>query len=83
MAMAANVDAVLGIELLAGAQGCDFHAPLKSSGAVEAVRMMLRAQVPTLDHDRHMAPDMAAAAGLIRAPGFLDAVGDLPGVADA
>jgi len=78
--MAANVEQVLAIELLAGAQGCDFHAPLASSGAVEAVRAMLRAEVPALDHDRHMAPDMASAAELIRAPGLLKAVGDLPGI---
>ncbi|MBX3565849.1 MAG: histidine ammonia-lyase [Sphingomonas sp.] len=78
MAMAENVDHVLAIELLAGAQGCDFHAPLKSSVAVEAVRDRLRAVVPTLDHDRHMAPDMAAAAGLIRAP---ELVSGLPGIA--
>jgi histidine ammonia-lyase len=30
--MAENTAAVIGIELLAAAQGCDFHAPLKSSG---------------------------------------------------
>lgn len=80
-AMAANVDHVLAIELLAGAQGCDFHAPLASSAPIEAIRHMLRAKVPTLDHDRHMAPDMAAAATLIRSPALLEAVGDLPGIA--
>ncbi|NIJ34478.1 histidine ammonia-lyase [Sphingomonas oligoaromativorans] len=78
--MATNVDAILGIELLAGAQGCDFHAPLASSAPVEAVRKLLRAQVPTLDHDRHMAPDMEAATALIRSPALLEAVGTLPGV---
>lgn len=78
--MAANVDAVLGIELLAGAQGCDFHAPLKSSAPVEAVRGLLRAIVPTLTDDRHMAPDMEAAIALVRAPELLGAVGTLPGL---
>ncbi len=78
--MAANVDAVLGIELLAGAQGCDFHAPLASSTPVEAVRALLRAQVPTLTDDRHMSPDMEAATALIRSPALLDAVGALPGL---
>lgn len=79
--MAANVDAVLGIELLAGAQGCDFHAPLTSSAPVEAVRALLRAQVPTLADDRHMAPDMEIAIALVRSPALLDAVGALPGLA--
>ena len=79
--MAANVEQVLAIELLAGAQGCDFHAPLASSAPVEAVRALLRAEVPTLDHDRSMAPDIEAAAALIRAPKLLTAVDTLPGVA--
>ena len=36
--MAENAGAVIGIELLAAAQGCDFHAPLQSSPPLEAVR---------------------------------------------
>ena len=79
--MAANVDAILGIELLAGAQGCDFHAPLTSSPPVEAVRALLRGLVPKLVDDRHMAPDMAAAITLVRGPALLAAVGALPGLA--
>jgi len=79
--MAANVDAILGIELLAGAQGCDFHAPLTSSPPVEAARALLRALVPKLVDDRHMAPDMAAAITLVRGPALLAAVGALPGLA--
>ena len=35
--------AVVGIELLAAAQGCDFHAPLRSSPPLEAVRQLVRA----------------------------------------
>jgi histidine ammonia-lyase len=81
LAMAANVDAVLGIELLAGCQGCDFHAPLASSDAVEAVRQRLREKVPTLVDDRHMAPDMQAATALILANSLAELVGELPGVA--
>ena len=42
--MAENAFAVVGIELLAAAQGCDFHAPLASSAPLEAVRARLRAQ---------------------------------------
>jgi histidine ammonia-lyase len=78
--MAANVDAVLGIELLAGAQGCDFHAPMLSSEPVEHVRRLLRERVPMLADDRHMAPDMAIATELVRSKRLLVAVGDLPGV---
>src|ERR1700760_3071908 len=46
--MAENVAAILGIELLAAAQGCDFHTPLTSSSPLERVREMVRAQVPHL-----------------------------------
>lgn len=80
IAMAANVDAVLGIELLASTQGCDFHAPLRSSAAVERVRGLLRAQVPTLTDDRHMAPDISAATRLIIDGALIDLV-KLPGLA--
>jgi histidine ammonia-lyase len=66
MEMAGNAFAVIGIELLAAAQGCDFHAPLASSEALERVRALTRAAVPALDHDRHFHPDMAAAIDLTR-----------------
>lgn len=78
--MAANVDAILGIELLVGAQGCDFLAPLLSSEPVEHVRRLLRERVPMLTDDRHMAPDMAIATDLVRSKRLLVAVGELPGV---
>jgi histidine ammonia-lyase len=73
--MARNVDYVLGIELLAAAQACDFHAPLKSSGALEAVRARLRRDVAPLDHDRLMHPDIEAATMLIRNGEVLRAAG--------
>ncbi len=78
--MAANVDAVLGIELLGACQGCDFHAPLTSSEAVERVRARLRRDVPTLTDDRHMAPDMAIATALVASGGLTELVGALPGI---
>jgi histidine ammonia-lyase len=56
---------VVAIELLAAAQGCDFHAPLTSSEPLERARALLRATVPPLGDDRYMAPDIAAAAALV------------------
>lgn len=80
--MAENATAVLGIELLAAAQGIDFHAPLASSTPLEAARATLRAIVPTLEDDRHFHPDMEAANGLIRSGALLGGTGaTLPGVA--
>jgi histidine ammonia-lyase len=82
LAMAANASAVVGIELLAAAQGCDFHAPLASSVPLEAVRALLRAQVPYLEDDRHFHPDMEAAIALVRTGAVADAARlTLPGVA--
>jgi histidine ammonia-lyase len=64
--MVTNTAAVVGIELLAAAQGCDFHAPLKSSGVLEQVRALVRAEVPHLEEDRELAPDIAKAIVLVR-----------------
>ncbi|HSN53355.1 MAG TPA: histidine ammonia-lyase [Candidatus Sulfomarinibacteraceae bacterium] len=56
---------VLGMELLAGAQALEFHRPLASSPALEAVVARLRERVPRLAEDRFMADDMATAAELV------------------
>jgi histidine ammonia-lyase len=81
--MADNVAAVIGIELLAAAQGCDFHAPLTSSVILERVRAVVRAEVPHLDQDREMAPDIARAIAMVRAGQIALAAqqADLPGIA--
>ncbi|MGQ3100839.1 MAG: histidine ammonia-lyase [Sphingopyxis solisilvae] len=79
--MADNASAVVGIELLAACQGIDFHAPLKSSDALEAAHKHLRAAVLTLEDDRHFHPDMEAATALIRSGSLVAAVpADLPRV---
>lgn len=64
--MLRNAEAVLGIELLVAAQGCDFHAPLTSSATLEEVRSMLRADVPFMENDRWMHADMEAANAIVR-----------------
>jgi histidine ammonia-lyase len=63
--MADNCRAIVGIELLAAAQGCDFHRPLQSSPSLEAVCALLRRHVPTLEDDRHFHPDLVQAADLV------------------
>jgi len=81
MPMIENAAAVVGIELLAAAQGCDFHAPLRSSPALESVRATIRAIVPYLDHDRYMHPEIEAAVSLVRSGAIVEAAGTpLPGV---
>jgi histidine ammonia-lyase len=82
IAMADNVAGVLGIELLAAAQGCDFHRPLPSSAALEAVRRRLRDVVPSLEDDRHLHPDIQSAIHLVSGGAVLAAAAEvaLPGV---
>ncbi|HEY8565877.1 MAG TPA: histidine ammonia-lyase [Beijerinckiaceae bacterium] len=75
--MAGNTVKVVGIELLAAAQGCDFHAPLPSSPALERVRTLLRGDVPRLTDDRYFAPDIAAATAMV-ADGRLGAAIEIP-----
>lgn len=75
--MAQNVANVIGIELLAAAQGCDFHAPMRSSGPLERARSLLRARVPHLGDDRHLAPEMEQATALVISGAIADAAGDI------
>ena len=57
--VAANAAGVIGLELLAAAQGIDFHRPLKSSPRLEQAMATIRAAVPFYDKDRYMADDIA------------------------
>ncbi|MET0307629.1 MAG: histidine ammonia-lyase [Sphingomonas sp.] len=66
MAMAENAASVIAIELLAGAQGYDFHAPLTGSPAAQAVHRQIRTAVPGLVEDRYFHPDIAAAGIIVR-----------------
>jgi histidine ammonia-lyase len=83
LGMARNAAEVIGIELLAAAQGCDFHAPLRSSEGLERAKALLRARVPSLADDRYFAPDMAEATALVCSGALTEAAGTegLPGVA--
>lgn len=63
--MAHNTATIVGIELLAAAQGVDFHAPLKTSASLAKVHTMLREKVAFYDKDRFFAPDIEAAKNLV------------------
>jgi histidine ammonia-lyase len=77
MPMARNAAHVVAIEALAAAQAIEFHAPLKSSAALEAVRLRLRRAAPRLDDDRYLHPDIAAAAALVASNELVTAAGDV------
>jgi histidine ammonia-lyase len=63
--MASNAANVVAIELLAAAQGIEFHRPLTSSRPLEAALGTLRHTVPRYDRDRFFAPDIEAAAAFV------------------
>ena len=63
--MAHNTATIVGIELLAAAQGVDFHAPLQTSGLLQPVVQRLRQDVSFYDKDRLFAPDIEAAKQLV------------------
>src|SRR6266508_1561742 len=62
----ANAERVLAIELLAGAQAVEFHAPLEPGAGVRATRAAVRELSPRLRDDRSLAPDIEAVATAIR-----------------
>ncbi|MEI8029382.1 MAG: histidine ammonia-lyase [Comamonadaceae bacterium] len=65
-AMISNTANILGIELLAAAQGIEFLRPLQSSDALEQAHTLLRQQIPAMAQDRFLAPDIEHAATLVR-----------------
>lgn len=79
--MAENAMAVVAIEWLCAAQGCDFHAPLTSSTVLEKARACLREHVPSLRDDRHLYPDLQAALGLVRSGALIQDI-NLPAVTE-
>lgn len=74
--MTKNATAIVGIELLAAAQGCDFHRPLTCSAALERVRSALRARIPSLEEDRYMHADLVQAIDLVSSGSIIAAAGD-------
>ncbi|MFC4565355.1 histidine ammonia-lyase [Nocardiopsis mangrovi] len=56
---------VLAVELLTAARALDLRAPLTPAPATAAVRDALRTRVAGPGPDRHLAPEIAEAAGLI------------------
>jgi histidine ammonia-lyase len=57
--IASNAAGVVGIELLAAAQGIEFHRPLRTSPPLEEAMETIRAAVPFYESDRYMADDLA------------------------
>src|SRR4051812_25985285 len=70
----ANCECALAIELLAGAQGVEFLAPLEPGVGVRATHDFVRSLSPRLGDDRSLAQDIEAVADAIRDGSLIAAV---------
>ena len=75
--MAENTATVIGIELLAAAQGIEFHRPLTSSPDLEKVWSIVREAAAPYTSDHYFAPDIERATEGVRAGRYRQFAGDL------
>lgn len=61
-----NLENILSVELMFGAQGLEFRRPAKCSQYVENAYALIRTKVAKLENDRLIGEDMLAIADLIR-----------------
>jgi histidine ammonia-lyase len=72
--MADNTAAIVGIELLAAAQGIELRKPVATSPRLQQVLTLLRKDTKFWDQDRLMAPEIEAAKRLVRNPALREIV---------
>jgi histidine ammonia-lyase len=70
----ANAERAVAIELLAGAQGVEFLAPLEPGVGVRATRVAVRELSPRLRDDRPLAADIERVAAAVRDGSLVAAV---------
>jgi histidine ammonia-lyase len=58
--IARNAAGIVAVELIAAAQGVDYHTPLKTSAKLQPLHAKVRAISPRLESDRYWADEMAA-----------------------
>jgi histidine ammonia-lyase len=75
----ANAESAVAIELLAGAQGVEFLAPLEPGAGTRAAHDAVRGLSPALVEDRSLAPDIARVAEAVRSGALVRAVEDAVG----
>jgi histidine ammonia-lyase len=63
--MAGNTASIVGIEVLAAAQGISFHAPFETSPRLGQALSAIRGIAPPYDEDRFFAPDIEAATAMV------------------
>ena len=68
--VARNAGGVIAVELIAAAQGVDYHAPLQTSPALSQIHRHVRSLSPHLGTDRYWADEMAALQDAVLAGEF-------------
>jgi len=68
--IARNVAGIVAVELIAAAQGVDYHRPLKTSAQLRPLHAKVRAISPRLESDRYWADEMAALQAAVLAGGL-------------
>jgi histidine ammonia-lyase len=63
--IARNAAGVIAVELMAAAEGIDYHAPLKTSPGLQAVYEKVRSLSPHFTADRYWADEMLALQGAV------------------
>ncbi len=71
--MSRNLSVIQGVEALCACEGVEARAPLKTSARLAAVVARMRQDVPRLGADRYLAPDIEAAATLVRSGALVEA----------
>ena len=72
-----NVAHIVAIELMAAAQGIEFHRPLKSSRRLESALKLVRAISARYIHDRSLSGEIDALARRVNAGDFRDGAGSV------
>jgi histidine ammonia-lyase len=65
--IARNAAGVIAVELMAAAEGIEYHAPLKTSPKLQAIHDAVRAHSPHFTADRYWADEMSALQGAVLA----------------
>ena len=67
-----NVAYIIAIEVIAAAQGIEFHHPRKSSKTIETIIEQVRHFSPVYDTDRSLSAEIEQLAGLIDGGSFAE-----------
>jgi histidine ammonia-lyase len=68
-----NLATIVAVELLVASRAVELRAPIAPAAATGAVIARLREEIPGMGPDRFMAPEIAAAARLVRSGSVLAA----------